>query len=181
MANDTFLSEFEGKSLPFSNEAEQSVIGSVLIDPPSINMVLDRLRAEYFYIPQNRKVFEVFRNRAGEDLVALGHIGKQPPGTAVQGQGLLAATEIQPPLLRAINAHQQLQQGAFSGPVGADERHQLAAVNVHIHILQDRFTADGNTEILYMQAAAVAAAAVAAVVAAITAAAAAEQSTGCPA
>ena len=59
MANETFLSEFEGKSLPFSNEAEQSVLGSVLIDPPSINLVLDRLRAEYFYIPQNRKVFEV--------------------------------------------------------------------------------------------------------------------------
>lgn len=59
MADQTFLMDFEGKSLPFSAEAEQAVIASVIIDPPSINLVLDRLRAEYFYIPQNRRIFEV--------------------------------------------------------------------------------------------------------------------------
>ena len=50
---------FEGKSLPFSNEAEQSVLGAILIDPPSINLVLDRLKPEYFYVPQNRRIFEI--------------------------------------------------------------------------------------------------------------------------
>ena len=50
--------EFEGKSLPFSNEAEQSVIGSILLDPASRNEVFDRLRPECFYIPQNRKIYE---------------------------------------------------------------------------------------------------------------------------
>lgn len=50
---------FEGTSLPFSNEAEQSVLGAILIDPPSINMVLDKLRAEHFYVPQNRRIFEI--------------------------------------------------------------------------------------------------------------------------
>ncbi len=58
MANE-MLNDFAGKGLPFSNEAEQSVIGSILIDPSSINLVLDRIKAEYFYIPQNRKIFEV--------------------------------------------------------------------------------------------------------------------------
>ena len=51
--------DFEGTSLPFSNEAEQSVLGAILIDPPSINMILDKLRPEHFYIPQNRRIFEV--------------------------------------------------------------------------------------------------------------------------
>lgn len=50
---------FEGMSLPFSNDAEQSVLGAVLNDPPSINMVMDRLRAEHFYIPQNRRMYEI--------------------------------------------------------------------------------------------------------------------------
>lgn len=59
MANQSNGQPFEGSSLPFSNEAEQSVIGAVLIDPPSINMVLDRLRPENFYVPQNRRVYEV--------------------------------------------------------------------------------------------------------------------------
>ncbi len=59
MAKEAYIADFEGKSLPFSNEAEQSVLGSILIDPPSINLVLDRLKAEYFYIPQNRKIFEI--------------------------------------------------------------------------------------------------------------------------
>lgn len=50
---------FEGTSLPFSNDAEQSVLGAILNDPPSINMVMDKLRAEHFYIPQNRRMYEI--------------------------------------------------------------------------------------------------------------------------
>lgn len=50
---------FEGMSLPFSNDAEQSVLGAILNDPPSINMVMDKLRAEHFYIPQNRRLYEI--------------------------------------------------------------------------------------------------------------------------
>lgn len=50
---------FEGKGMPFSNEAEQSVLGSILIDPVVINEVLIKIKPEYFYIPQNRKIFEI--------------------------------------------------------------------------------------------------------------------------
>ena len=35
------------------------MLGAILIDPPSINMVLDKLRPEHFYIPQNRCIYEV--------------------------------------------------------------------------------------------------------------------------
>lgn len=50
---------FEGKSLPFSNEAEQSVLGAILIDPNVINDVLIKVKPDYFYVPQNRRIFEV--------------------------------------------------------------------------------------------------------------------------
>lgn len=60
MAGNSRNAVFEGATLPFSNEAEQSVLGAILIDPPSINEVLSKqLKAEHFYIPQNRRIFEV--------------------------------------------------------------------------------------------------------------------------
>ncbi len=60
MASNSKNTAFEGAGLPFSNEAEQSVLGAILIDPPSINEVLSRqLKTEHFYIPQNRRIFEV--------------------------------------------------------------------------------------------------------------------------
>ncbi len=49
--------DFEGAALPFSTEAEQSVLGAVLIDPASINQVADILQPEYFYIPQHQAIF----------------------------------------------------------------------------------------------------------------------------
>ncbi len=58
MAENINDSNFEGASLPFSNEAEQSVLGAILIDPPSINLVMDKLKPDHFYIPQNRRIYE---------------------------------------------------------------------------------------------------------------------------
>lgn len=56
---DRYINDFEGTSLPFSNEAEQSVLGAILIDPPCINLVLDKLKPDHFYIPQNRRIYEI--------------------------------------------------------------------------------------------------------------------------
>lgn len=75
MARDEERNLFEGNSLPFSNEAEQAVIGSIMIDPPSINEVLDRLKPDYFYIPQNRRIYEILvqtvMESKTEDLVTI--------------------------------------------------------------------------------------------------------------
>ena len=48
---------FEGTALPFSNEAEQSVLGAILIEPSSINLVMDKLKTEHFYVPQNKAIY----------------------------------------------------------------------------------------------------------------------------
>ncbi len=45
------------KTLPFSNEAEQSVIGSVLINPRCINDVKNLVSEDEFYIDANREIF----------------------------------------------------------------------------------------------------------------------------
>ncbi|MBQ2062288.1 MAG: replicative DNA helicase [Oscillospiraceae bacterium] len=45
-------------SMPHSPEAEQAVLGSMLIDADCIKDVMDKLRAEDFYLQQNRDIFE---------------------------------------------------------------------------------------------------------------------------
>lgn len=45
------------ETLPYSLEAEQSVLGAVLLEPSSLLTVLDYLKPEYFYLPQHREIF----------------------------------------------------------------------------------------------------------------------------
>ena len=46
------------RQMPHSLEAEQAVLGSMLIDAESIKDVMDKLQPEDFYIRQNRDIFE---------------------------------------------------------------------------------------------------------------------------
>ena len=45
------------KQLPHSVEAEQAVLGSMLIDPRCVPEVIDKLRVEDFYLRQNREIY----------------------------------------------------------------------------------------------------------------------------
>ena len=46
------------KQLPHSVEAEQAVLGSMLIDPRCVPEVIDKLRPEDFYLQQNVEIYE---------------------------------------------------------------------------------------------------------------------------
>ena len=46
------------KQLPHSVEAEQAVLGSMLIDPRCVAEVIDKLRPDDFYIRQNKEIYE---------------------------------------------------------------------------------------------------------------------------
>ncbi|MBR4953797.1 MAG: replicative DNA helicase [Oscillospiraceae bacterium] len=52
------MDELLGRRVPHSPQAEQAVIGSMLIDPACIPDVLKRARADYFYIQTNKEIFE---------------------------------------------------------------------------------------------------------------------------
>jgi len=43
---------------PHSIEAEAAVLGSILINPESMNKVVENLEAEHFYSPQNKLIYE---------------------------------------------------------------------------------------------------------------------------
>ncbi|HEX3026979.1 MAG TPA: replicative DNA helicase [Clostridia bacterium] len=62
-------SGFDGLALPYSLEAEQSVLGSILIDPASILQVLEYLKPQYFYLPQHREIFTVMVRMFSESSV----------------------------------------------------------------------------------------------------------------
>ena len=45
------------RQLPHSTEAEQAVLGSMLIAPRCVPEVIDKLRPDDFYLQQNRDIF----------------------------------------------------------------------------------------------------------------------------
>ena len=49
----------DGLGLPYSLEAEQSVLGAVLVDPDCINAIADKLRTEFFYLPEHQAIYRV--------------------------------------------------------------------------------------------------------------------------
>lgn len=52
------MDELLVRQMPHSTEAEQAVLGSMLIDAECIKDVMDKLRPEDFYLRQNREIFE---------------------------------------------------------------------------------------------------------------------------
>ena len=53
-----FEDEILSRQMPHSLEAEQSALGSMLIDSDCVKDVMDKLQPDDFYIKQNREIFE---------------------------------------------------------------------------------------------------------------------------
>ncbi len=58
MAEKNSLPNFDNINLPYSMETEQAVIGSVLINPECISIVLSNVKPDYFYMPQHKAIIE---------------------------------------------------------------------------------------------------------------------------
>ena len=52
------MDELLGRRVPYSSEAEQAVIGSMIIDPACISAVLEKLKSAEFYLQTNRDIFD---------------------------------------------------------------------------------------------------------------------------
>ncbi len=55
---DNGLQTFDNINLPYSLETEQAVIGSVLINPECVSVVLSHIKPDYFYLPQHKSIME---------------------------------------------------------------------------------------------------------------------------
>lgn len=56
------MDELIGARLPHNIEAEQSVLGSMLLDESCVPEVMEHLRSEDFYVSQNRAIFEAMQS-----------------------------------------------------------------------------------------------------------------------
>ena len=52
------MDELLMRGMPHSAEAEQAVLGSMLIDGRCVKDVMDQLQPDDFYLRQNREIFE---------------------------------------------------------------------------------------------------------------------------
>ena len=53
-------SSYDGMRLPFSLEAEQSVLGAILIDPQCVDRIAEILpRADYFYLTNHKLIYSI--------------------------------------------------------------------------------------------------------------------------
>ncbi len=57
----------DGLGLPYSLEAEQSVLGAVLVEPDSINLLADKVRTEFFYLPEHQAIYRVMLQKMLEN------------------------------------------------------------------------------------------------------------------
>ena len=53
---------FDQNNEPYSLEAEQAVLGSLLMDPDCLLSIADITKPEHFYIPQHREIFSIIIN-----------------------------------------------------------------------------------------------------------------------
>ena len=51
--------DLAGRQMPYNLEAEQSVLGSILIDPGCLSAVLEYIKAESFYRRQHKELFSI--------------------------------------------------------------------------------------------------------------------------
>ncbi len=58
MSDEKLIYNLDGGRLPYSVEAEQSVLGAVLIDPKCLNDIAVSVKTEYFYIPQHKEIYK---------------------------------------------------------------------------------------------------------------------------
>lgn len=69
------MNEDLNRKLPFSLIAEQSLLGSILIDPSSINEIADLIKADDFYITEHKQIYlaatELFMTNREIDVVTL--------------------------------------------------------------------------------------------------------------
>lgn len=58
MAVDDILLSGSKDEMPYNLDAEKSIIGSILINPVTINNAIDLIKPEYFFIEQHKNIFE---------------------------------------------------------------------------------------------------------------------------
>ncbi len=63
------VTSFDELNMPYSLEAEQAVLGAILMEADSINQVADKLRPEHFYLPEHQAIYGIMLSKLVESRV----------------------------------------------------------------------------------------------------------------
>lgn len=136
-------------ALPHSIEAEQSVLGGLMLDSGRLDMVAEQLKASDFFSGNHRQIFEVMQELAGDeqplDIVTLSEaLGQRELLESVGGIAYLAELAENTPsaaniaayakivrerstLRQLISAANEISKSSFNpGGLGSDDLLQLA-------------------------------------------------------
>lgn len=101
-------------------------------------------------IPADAEVLD--HRQVGEDGSGAAHEGHPDRGSLVRSQGGdLLARDVDPSARRCGESGDRSQQGRLPGPVGPDQRHDLAAAHLHLDPVQDPVRAEVDREGLQSQ------------------------------
>ena len=56
-----YLPDTDNINSPFSIDAEQALLGAIIIDPESLNLVATQIKEEYFYLREHREIYKTLR------------------------------------------------------------------------------------------------------------------------
>ena len=57
MSDEKLIYNLDGARLPYSVEAEQAVLGAIIVDPACLNEVAVQVKTDYFYNPQHKEIY----------------------------------------------------------------------------------------------------------------------------
>lgn len=107
------MSAIDHRVPPQNMEAEQAVLGGLMIEPERWDDMAEILTAEDFYKPAHRKIFLAIqalnkRNQAADLVTVTNHLSEKGELEAVGGTGYLAEVMDQTPSTANINSYAQI-------------------------------------------------------------------------
>ena len=73
--NSLSVNELTGRELPYNLEAEQTVLGALLLNPETLPTAIAHLKPESFYREQHREIYSIilrmFSNGATADIITV--------------------------------------------------------------------------------------------------------------
>lgn len=144
MSDNNFFTGPDGISMPYSLDAEQAVLGSVLIDPSCMVQVQLHLRPEHFFLPQHEAIFSVMvaiESSGGkiDPLLVLERLKSEKVFDDASGKNYLFK------LAEAVPSTKNVEQYAV---IVRDKFYLRSLVKASREIIDDTINTDAETDML---------------------------------
>ena len=104
---------YDSPNLPYSLEAEQAVLGAILIDSECMAQVADILKSEHFYLPEHQAVYSVMlekmvQNQAIDFVTVLNALQAEEYFAGEEGKAYLLKLTMTVPAVKSIENYARI-------------------------------------------------------------------------